>query len=1086
MKEIKNEACRSVIISNFRDLDEFKQDDAVKRVLTMYEDDHELLTPFIETFTEMSINDDTKTRISSLVYHLLETNQTSSKLYPGIVKYLLCYVVSPDEIVSNIRKYMKWNSASSALKTKVVQQLEKSVRRDKSKVAEAWIKAITGLDDQKNLKPLDFVMMLVITSVKEEKFPAIKKIFVQKIPEGFFTKVFLQEVFEIFSDVVSLYSETLLELLNALQKNRNYEINVFSSTCFKELFAIKSSDKKEIIGSLVQFLCEKTAQTPFSAKINFKAMTLRILGEIKETPASADALLINHKILLRVLDNSKVKLTFYEHRLVMELLCSLAYATDFKSNRNRFEVAKLEEDRAVLQEHLEMMTNKLMCNPDVKIKQLGVIGAIKIVGSLVVNVLFNSDQVMDKISIDDIPDGPIKDAANRVEFILKSVRGDVLGLAMVFDEMNLEFQGKRENYAINEMFLIWLSEMVHEKLEKLTAIEIGNEMPEVEGVKFCHQMHVETEAFSQPTQAIKLGLLVMQEKQEEVVTLPALFKLSRILMQHRTANLAEMYVFVVMPITLTEGFATAEDELSEMDLDLTKQKLDLYFHCINWLREIIGTYCHWTEDDQEALTECVIKRLKQLVQIENRLNQLLPEVPQSYYPPAAAFLDMEDKKKLFDSLRKEKKVVQKPPKKTRKKNDSTIVNATIQQSPELLETSNKIRPFCREIDTQVVLLLTKAFKFSTSDLFEAELGLNELMFLLEDVHHKVKSNISSDNAGFYNPIKVIDQLKDEVIVHLVEIFRNICDELVVLSQKADVDDCNDIFFTKDANILKSCFCLILQIFEVILSCPQLKHQSNNQLLNQTLTALIPKNFLADDEHSLDDLCSVIIKYCAEIEGNVRNCESAVALMKFLHRISSFSTNNEDQNRVHQLCENFLKKDWRSSTGGEDQGAAFNANLEKLLQMFIIDTKLETLEQYVDKMCEDFEAIGKKRMGHRNTFPSFNKGNSNIMVRSYLQRLSHIIATSDHIKMNFNFWIKCSNIFNKFIKIVKCIETQNVQCTYLKNFLTFIRLFNSQGISVLKTIVKDKKKFVELVKGVQTINRFAHGVSCELRVRNFKF
>lgn len=1067
----------------------------MKRLLTMYEDDHEVLTPFIETFTEMSINEDTKTRISSLVNHLLETN-CHSKLYPGIVKYLLCYVVSPEDIVSSIRKYMKWNSASTALKMKVIQQLEKSVRREKSKVAEAWIKTISSLDDQKDLKPLDFVMMLVITSVKEEKFPAIKKIFVQKVPDGFFALKYLQEVFKTFPDIVATYSGTLLELLNALQKNHNYEINVFSSTCFKELFSVKSSDKKEIIGFLVQFLCEKTAQTPFSSKTNFKAMTLRILGEIKESPPSADALLINHKILLRVLDTSKVKLTFYEHRLVMELLCSLAYATDFKTNRNRFETAKLEEDRAVLQEHLEMMTNKLMCNPDVKEKQLGIIGAIKIVGSLVVNVLFSSDHVMNPISIndgpiqnaaslDDIPDGPIKDAAIRVEFILKSVRGDALGLAMVYDEMNLEFQGKRDNYAINETFLVWLSELTHEKLDILTAIEIGKEIPEVKGVKFSHQMLVETDVFSQPTHAIKLGLMVLKEKQEEVVTVPALFKLTRTLMQHRTANLEEMYVFAVMPITLTEGFASAEDDLSDTDLDLTKQKLDLYFHCINWMREIIGTYCHWTEDDQEALSECVIKRLKQLVQVENRLSQLLPEMPQSYYPPAAAFLDTEDKKKAFDSLRKEKKAVQKPPTKTRKKNDSTIVDATLQPSTELFETSNKIRPFCREIDTQVVLLLTKAFKFSTSDLFEAELGLEELIFLLDDVYHKVKANISADNAGFFNPIKVIDQLKSEVIVHLVEIFRNICDELIVLSQKADEQDCNDVFFTKDGNILKSCFCLILQLFEVILSCPQLKHQANKKLLNETLAALIPKNLLADDEHSQDDLCSVIIKYCAEFERNVKNCESAVALMKFLKCISNFSTNIEDRMLVHQLCENFLKKEWKNSTGSEDQGAGFNANLEKLLQMFVNAAELETLQEYVNKMSTDFVAIANKRMGHQNTFPSFNKGNSNVMVRSYLSRLSEIITTSDHIRMNYDFWLKSSNIFKKFIEIVRCIGTQNVQCTYLKHLLNFLRLFNSQGISVLKAIVKNKKKFVELVTSVQDVTRFAHGVSCDLKVRTLK-
>jgi hypothetical protein len=45
--ETKNNACRSVIISNFRDLDEFKQDEAVKRLIEMYENQQDMLTPHL-------------------------------------------------------------------------------------------------------------------------------------------------------------------------------------------------------------------------------------------------------------------------------------------------------------------------------------------------------------------------------------------------------------------------------------------------------------------------------------------------------------------------------------------------------------------------------------------------------------------------------------------------------------------------------------------------------------------------------------------------------------------------------------------------------------------------------------------------------------------------------------------------------------------------------------------------------------------------------------------------------------------------------------------------------------------------------
>lgn len=175
LTKTENESCREVIISNFRDFDELKQDDAVKRLMTMYEDKLELLTPFIETFTEMCISDSTMLRVSSLVQYLL-ANNCDTKLYPGIVKYLLYYSKSPAEVIDEIRRNLEWNNASTSVKLKVIQLLEKSIRRQEVKIADLWIKAVLNLEKSEDLKPLDFVVLLTILSVKEEKLAAIKKI----------------------------------------------------------------------------------------------------------------------------------------------------------------------------------------------------------------------------------------------------------------------------------------------------------------------------------------------------------------------------------------------------------------------------------------------------------------------------------------------------------------------------------------------------------------------------------------------------------------------------------------------------------------------------------------------------------------------------------------------------------------------------------------------------------------------------------------------------------------------------------------------------------------------------------------------
>lgn len=1093
LAETRSNSCREVIISNFRDLDEFKQDDAVKRLLKMYEDNHELLTPFIETFTEMSISASTKVQISSIVEFVLDNN-CDPKLYPGIVKYLIYYMESPQEIVRNLRDHLQWKSGENVnwmeIKSKVVLMLEKSVRAQKSKVAETWIKAVNVTEKPKDLKVLDFVMLLVITSVKDEKeFAQVKRIFVQKIPDGFFSSDFVKEAFATFPTIIAQYTETLLEMLNALQKNNIHEINEFSSACFTELFAIKSSDKKEIVASLVQFLCEKTEPSPF-AKSDFKMMTLNILGDLARTQSSAESLLLSHKVLLRVLDLSKVNLTFNEHRLMMELLCKLAYNLDVNTNHNKFESTKLKEECSVLSDHLEMVTNKLMYNPDMKIKQLGIIGAIKIVSALVVNTNHESEPAdCSQISISDIPAGKVRDAAKRVQFVFDSVRGNQQGFGMICDELALEFQCKRSGseFAINSIFLMWLSELMFKQLDKITGVALTETFPDVDGLKLVHKLQVSSDDFSQPEFAVKLGVLVFGEKSEDVVALPALFKLTRLLMLHRAKGLAEIYVFSVMPITVYEEFLTDDDDLSVSDDAVSKQKLDLHFYCANWLRELIGTYCHFTEENREALVPIVVKRIKQLVQVEKALNRLAADMSPNYYPPPSTFLDIEAAKKAFDAFRKEKKVVRKPPKKIRKKNDSTTVDTSVHTAEELVNATNKIRPFCREIDTQVVLILTAGFRFTTSDLGDGEMGLHELMFLLDDVYHKIKSicNPRGEQSGFFDPLQAIRELKDAVIITLVNIFHDITGELVTMSQTAHNEDSTAIFYTKDANLIKNCFCLILRFFDVVFSCPQLKHEKNKQLLMDSFITLVPEDKVRGGEDQ-DELCALIVEHCSGFEPYVKNCDSAVALVKFLQTICGFSERDDLRAKLTQLCETFLKKEWKDASGKPESGSAFNAHLVKLLEVYVSGANLARLDKYVNRMVDDFRTIIIKTTTKQKSFPSFTKTNSYIMVRAYLSRLTQIISRNGSTKFTYDFWDRCSHIFNEFNDILKCMKLQKSYIEYLQNFIIFMRVFNAHGIPVLNQLAtaSKKEKLLLLVKNVQLITRFAHGLEGELKVSHW--
>lgn len=877
----------------------------------------------------------------------------------------------------------------------------------------------------------------------------------------------------------------LMELLDALQKNKLQEVHSFSSTCYKLLFEIKFCDKKQLISSLTRFLCEKSPNLPFTTS-DFKIITLNILNDVIKNESAAASLLLNYKILLRVLDQ-QVKLTLSQYRLLMELLCSLAYGTDFIAKRRPIEVQSIKETIAALREHLEMWVKKQMCNPDVKTKQMGIIGTIKIVSQLISNIVTDSDASSNhSFTIEEIPEGQIKDAARMIEFLFTSVNGNPEGFAMICDELSLEFQPKGNCVTLNDTFLIWLSEMLFKKLEVLITVRIDDEIPEIGDIKLVHAFKNPTIEFDDPELSINLGLLVFHEKTQDVIIVPSLFKLTRLLIQHRYNDLSSLYGLCVMPIMLTEHFATSEDVLSDFDEMRAKQLLDLYFHCANWLRELIGAFVHCTPEN--VLMQSVKKRLKQLVRTEKRLSQLLSSIPSRYHPPTVDFIDAEKQKKVFDAVAKTKVPDETAPAPSKKARKSKKMNDAECQRVVKKKPGKEISPrqFCRQIDSEIILLLKENFKLdrdSTND--DSEFGLMELEFLLADVYGKIESTFMPRTAvtNYTDPIKAIIDLKETLIPYLLKIYNNVCNELMLMNQQADVDDSNSIYYTDDGNMIKSCFSQILRFFSTILSCPKLKMEENTTLLKDVICAFLTD--VSSRIDSVDQMTFLILEYFLDQEKYCMNSDSAVELVKLLRVLLNFGE-NEQQDQVQDLCERFLKREWKNANGINESGSAFNKNLDQLLQGYVDGVDFNSIENKVMLLWKDFQNIITKKLEILENFPSFNRSNAIIMVRIYMTRTSFVLKQISYEKVipnEIEFWERCAKIFSHLMDIVKCLGLANGFNIYLKNFLIYMRLFNIHGINVLKTIAQSNRiKFSSILKSMQVTTRFAHSVTCDLKHR----
>lgn len=89
------------------------------------------------------------------------------------------------------------------------------------------------------------MLLLIADTNTETQLNSVKKIVLDKILKGLFTDAYLKKSFAIFSPIIP--SQTILELLDGLQKAKDNQIYNFLATCYKLMFRI-GGESKAIIG----------------------------------------------------------------------------------------------------------------------------------------------------------------------------------------------------------------------------------------------------------------------------------------------------------------------------------------------------------------------------------------------------------------------------------------------------------------------------------------------------------------------------------------------------------------------------------------------------------------------------------------------------------------------------------------------------------------------------------------------------------------------------------------------------------------------------------------------------------------------
>lgn len=153
LTEVKSEDCREAIIQYFRELDVSKQEEAGQRLYLMYDQKSSDLLRYIDILGDMSLDQETATLIFYTIQEYTE-NDCSVEFYPAMLKYSQYYSQSQDEIVIMLRDRIKWKSTSMTKKIveDIFQLIDKSFKRDNTKIIESWIKTISSVNNRDDLR----------------------------------------------------------------------------------------------------------------------------------------------------------------------------------------------------------------------------------------------------------------------------------------------------------------------------------------------------------------------------------------------------------------------------------------------------------------------------------------------------------------------------------------------------------------------------------------------------------------------------------------------------------------------------------------------------------------------------------------------------------------------------------------------------------------------------------------------------------------------------------------------------------------------------------------------------------------------
>ncbi|XP_071406849.1 Fanconi anemia group D2 protein isoform X2 [Pithys albifrons albifrons] len=1119
-------------------LEDSQQSEVARELSCLLKQGRRLTVPVLDALSRLDLD-------AGLVAEVRQSAMTivpSVKLedLPVVVKFILQNVKAADavEVISDLRKNLDLSSCvlplqllNSQKKTKSQVQASSSLSqvttsqncvkllfdviklavRFQKDVSEAWIKAIENSTSVSDHKVLDLIVLLLIHSTNTKNRKQAEKVLRSKIRLGCIPEQLMQKAFQNHSTVIKDFFPSILALAQTFLHSAHPAIVSFGSCMYKQAFAaFDSYCQQEVVTALVTHVCSGS-----EAELDTS------LDVLTDLVVLHTALLMRYATFLKTILDSTQKLNPCQIRKLFYILSTLAFSQ--------------KQEGSYIQDDMHMVIRKWLSSTVPNHKQMGIIGAVTMIGSVALK-RSEGDDFLKRPELNNERDGQLSTLLDLVGFCCEQ-KPEVL--ALYYDELASLIEKQKGN-----LDLQLLDEFGKSLVEDFPSDFVVDLSPTVDGsflfpVKSLYNLD---EDQSQEAIAVNLLPLVSQSELGRVtggvssqskravspMCLSPCFRLLRLYTaEQNSGSLEEIDALLGCPLYLTD--LEVEGKLDSLSKQEREFLCSLLFYALNWFREVVNAFCQQQDAEMKGK---VLSRIQNITELQNVLGKCLAATP-GYVPPPATFdSEAPDAAPSINAAgpvrkrsgRKKKADGSKAGSADRTQaDDSSEGNQPDTELSELEKSAadreaghplaqlQSYRPFFRELDLEVFTvlhcgLLTKSVldtEMHTEAREVVQLGPAELCFLLDDLCWKLEHVLTSGSTrrvpfpkerghkdiGFSH---LCQRSPKEVAMCVVNLLKPLCKHMEnmhnyfqAVVQNQGVEDEPGVNI-QEHQLMSSCYQQLLLTFRSLFAWNGFSQLENSDLLRSALQVLADRLKPGETEFLLlEELISESFQYLLNFQQSVPSFQCAFILTQLLIAIAEKPMAGWKKEKTALLAKQFLCQSWVKPSGDREKGSQFNSALHTLLCVYLehTDNILKAIEEISSVGVS--ELINSAKDGCSSTYPTLSRQTFPVFFRVMMAQLESSVkgipagkpSDSSEVQLEKLLrWNIAVRNFHMLINLVKVFDSRPVLSICLKYGRLFVEAFLKLAMPLLDHSFKKHRDDVQsLLKTLQLSTRQLHHI-----------